>query len=120
MLLVRGKTTLAVPFYGVGVFMPITVMGLAVRKHVLQHYTGKTRRWGARLAGFSAALSGTVFIGQIVGKWEEGGWVRLITFTTLFACAHLILIAHGLPPRRLPVRESPRPGAMARSWNGSH
>ncbi len=41
MFLVRGETTRAVPFYGVGVFMPIMVMGLAVRKHILQHYTGQ-------------------------------------------------------------------------------
>jgi hypothetical protein len=46
MLLVRGKTSVAVPFYGVGVFMPITVMGLAVRQHILQHYEGSKRRWG--------------------------------------------------------------------------
>jgi hypothetical protein len=31
MLLVRGQTTVAIPFYGVGVFMPIMVMGMAVR-----------------------------------------------------------------------------------------
>ncbi len=47
MFLVRGETTRAVPFYGVGVFMPIMVMGLAVRKHILQHYTGRVRRWGS-------------------------------------------------------------------------
>src|SRR3989304_7246467 len=34
MLLVGGQTTVAIPFYGVGVFMPITAMGLAVRKHI--------------------------------------------------------------------------------------
>src|SRR4030065_3620 len=31
--LVRGRTSLAIPYYGVGVFMPIMVMGLAIRKH---------------------------------------------------------------------------------------
>jgi hypothetical protein len=31
MLLVRGQTTVAAPFYGVGVFLPISVMGLAIR-----------------------------------------------------------------------------------------
>ena len=40
MFLVQGQTTQAVPFYGVGVFMPIMVMGLAIRQHVQQHYTG--------------------------------------------------------------------------------
>ena len=46
MLLVRGRTTMAVPFYGVGVFMPITVMGFAVRKHVLTHYSGPAAHLG--------------------------------------------------------------------------
>ncbi|MGZ6315626.1 MAG: hypothetical protein ACXWNQ_00045 [Anaerolineales bacterium] len=93
MLLVRGQTTIAVPFYGVGVFLPIMVMGLAVRQHILQHYTGRVRSWGAALAAFAAVLAGVVFIGQIVGKWEEGGWLRLITFSTLFITAHLVLIS---------------------------
>jgi hypothetical protein len=93
MLLVRGRTTVAAPFYGVGVFMPIMVMGLAIRQHILQHYTGRIRRWGALGAGFAALLSATVFVGQIVGKWEEGGWIRLISFTVLFTSAHLLLLS---------------------------
>ena len=93
MLLVRGQTTVAVPFYGVGVFMPIMVMGLAVRQHLLKHYTGRVRRWGSRAAGLAAALAAIVFVGQIVGKWEEGGWIRLLTFTTLFTSAHLVLLS---------------------------
>jgi hypothetical protein len=93
MLLVRGKTTMAVPFYGVGVFMPIMVMGLAVRRHVLQHYTGKARKWGSLGAGFAAALAGLVFVGQIVGKWAEGGWVVLISFSLLALAAHALLLS---------------------------
>jgi hypothetical protein len=93
MLLVRGQTTIAVPFYGVGVFMPIMVMGLAIRQHLLKHYTGRTRTWGAAAATFTAILAGVVFVGQIVGKWEEGGWVRLITFSVLFLAAHLVLLS---------------------------
>jgi len=93
MLLVKGRTTVAAPFYGVGVFMPIMVMGLAVRQHLLQNYTGRIRKWGAAGAGFAAALAATVFVGQIVGKWQEGGWVRLLTFTILFTAAHLVLIS---------------------------
>ncbi len=93
MLLVHGETSIAAPFYGVGVFLPITVMGLAVRQHILQHFSGRLRTWGAIGAGVAAALSASVFIGQIVGKWEEGGWVRLITFTTLFTSAHLVLLS---------------------------
>ena len=117
MLLVKGQTTVAAPFYGVGVFMPIMVMGLAVRQHFLQNYTGRARIWGARASGFAAALSATVFVGQIVGKWEEGGWIRLISFTILFTSAHLLLISplgHRSPEQiRRIVRDKARiQGAM--------
>jgi amino acid transporter len=93
MLLVKGQVAIAAPFYGVGVFMPIMVMGLAVRQHMLQNYTGRVRKWGAFAAGFAALLSATVFVGQIVGKWADGGWIRLITFTTLFTTAHLVILS---------------------------
>jgi len=93
MLLVRGQTSVAVPFYGVGVFMPIMMMGVAVRKHILEHFTGRVRTWGARGAMFAAVLAGVVFIGQIVGKWEEGGWIRLLSFSILFISAHLVLLS---------------------------
>jgi hypothetical protein len=93
MFLVHGETSLAVPFYGVGVFLPIMIMGLAIRKHILKYFTGRARTWGARASLFAALISGIVFIGQLVGKWEEGGWVRLLTFTTLFTSAHLLLLA---------------------------
>lgn len=93
MLLVRGKTTVAAPFYGVGVFMPITIMGLAIRQHILRISTGLVRRWGSRAALFAAVLAASVWVFQIIGKWEEGGWVRLISFTILFTSAHLILLS---------------------------
>ena len=93
MLLVKGQVSVAAPFYGVGVFMPIMVMGLAVRQHMLQNYTGRVRKWGAFAAGIAAALSATVFVGQIVGKWEDGGWIRLISFITLFTTAHLVILS---------------------------
>src|SRR5262249_1891745 len=93
MLLVRGQTSIAIPFYGVGVFLPIMVMGLAIREHVLKTFSGWRRQWGAASALFVAILSGVVFVGQIVGKGEEGGWVRLLSFTTLFTAAHLVLIS---------------------------
>src|SRR5512144_426771 len=35
---VRGNTSLAVPYYGIGVFMPIMVMGLAIRQHIRKTY----------------------------------------------------------------------------------
>ena len=93
MFLVRGETSKAVPFYGVGVFMPITVMGLAVRQHLKQNFTGRRRRWGMFGAGAAATLSAIVFVGQIVGKWEEGGWVVLISFSILALLAHALLLS---------------------------
>lgn len=91
--LVRGEQSIAVPFYGVGVFMPITVMGLAVRQHVKQHYQGRARTLGLIGSTFAAALGATVFVGQIVGKWSEGGWVVLISFSVLALAAHLVLLS---------------------------
>ncbi|MGB9639534.1 MAG: hypothetical protein ACPL3P_04805 [Anaerolineales bacterium] len=92
-LLVRGHTTAAVPYYGIGVFMPIMAMGFAIRRHILLHYTGKTRVWGSFGATFAAILAGLVFVGQIVGKWQEGGWVVLISFSVLILTAHALLIS---------------------------
>ncbi len=91
--LVRGNTGLAVPYYGVGVFLPITAMGLAMRKHILLKNTGRARRWGALGVNVSIALSSIVFAGQIIGKWEEGGWVVLISLSVLILMAHAILIS---------------------------
>jgi hypothetical protein len=93
MLAVRGRTTLAVPYYGVGVFMPIMVMGLAIRKHILAHFTGRRRTWGAAGAALAAGLSAFVFVGQIAGKWTEGGWVVLISFSLLALTANGILVS---------------------------
>lgn len=93
MLLVRGKTTIAVPFYGIGVFVPITMMGLAVRRHVMAHYEGRKRRVTVALATFSVILSALVFVGQIVGKWHEGGWMAMISFIILAVLAHAVLLS---------------------------
>jgi hypothetical protein len=93
MLIVRGRTTVAVPFYGIGVFMPIAIMGFAVRKHILTHFAGRQRTWGAAGAGLAGALSTFIFVSQIVGKWEEGGWIRLLTFSVLITTAHAILLS---------------------------
>jgi hypothetical protein len=91
--LVRGRTTLAVPYYGVGVFMPIMVMGLAIRRHILKTYSGKVRKWGSVAAGFAAVMAAVVFVGQIIGKWAEGGWVVLISFSILVVAANALLIS---------------------------
>jgi hypothetical protein len=93
MFIVKGNSSAAIPYYGVGVFMPIMAMGFAIRKHILQHYTGRKRFWGSLGAGFAGVLSGFVFIGQIVGKWTEGGWVVLISFSLLILLANALLIS---------------------------
>jgi len=91
--LIKGETSAGVPYYGIGVFMPIMMMGFAVRRHILATFTGKARLWGSLAAGFAAVLSGFVFVGQIVGKWEEGGWVVLISFSVLIVVSNLVLIS---------------------------
>jgi hypothetical protein len=91
--LIKGETSAGIPYYGIGVFMPIMVMGFAIRKHILATFTGRARRWGSLAAGFAAVLSGVVFVGQIVGKWQEGGWVVLISFSVLVLVANLVLIS---------------------------
>jgi amino acid transporter len=91
--LVRGRVSAAVPYYGVGVFLPIMVMGLAIRKHILQTSTGRKRQWGSLGATTAAVLAGIVFIGQIAGKWTEGGWIVLISLSALVLMAHAILVS---------------------------
>ena len=91
--LVRGKTSAAVPYYGIGVFLPIMAMGLAIRRHIRQNSTGRARAWGSLGASLAAALAGFIFIGQIVGKWTEGGWVVLISLSVLILIAHAILLS---------------------------
>ena len=93
MFLVRGRLSLAVPYYGVGVFLPIMAMGLAIRQHIRKTATGKKRAWGSLGASLAAGLAGIVFIGQIAGKWAEGGWVVLISLTLLVLTAHAILVS---------------------------
>ena len=93
-ILIRGKTALGIPYYGIGVFMPIMMMGFAVSRHILKTFPkGAKRSWGAFGAGFAAILSGLVFIGQIAGKWTEGGWIVLISFSLLAVTANLVLIS---------------------------
>jgi hypothetical protein len=92
--LIRGQTALGIPYYGIGVFMPIMMMGFAIRQHILKTFPkGAKRSWGAFGAGFAAILSGLVFVGQIAAKWTEGGWVVLISFSVLILAANLVLIS---------------------------
>ncbi len=92
-LLVRGRTTLAVPYYGVGVFLPLTAMALAMRRHALEHVHGRARPWAVGGTTFASVLGAIVFVGQIAGKWEEGGWLVLISLSVLILMAHAILIS---------------------------
>ena len=92
--LIRGKTALGIPYYGIGVFMPIMMMGFAIRRHILKIFPkGRKRSLGAFGAGFAAILSGLVFVGQIAAKWTEGGWIVLISFSILAITANLVLIS---------------------------
>jgi hypothetical protein len=117
--LIRGRTALGIPYYGIGVFMPIMVMGFAVRRHILKTYPkGSKRTWGALGATVAGVLSGIVFVGQIAGKWTEGGWVVLISFSVLVLVANLVLVSPigRREPRQIHriVREKARvQGAMA-------
>jgi hypothetical protein len=92
MILVSGNTSAAIPFYGIGVFAPIAFMGFSVRRHLLetkpQHY--RTSAAGVLIISW---LSVFIFVSQIVGKFEEGGWIRLITFSSMFILAHIILLS---------------------------
>jgi hypothetical protein len=92
--LIHGETALGIPYYGIGVFMPIMMMGFAIRRHILRTFPKSAKRsWGAFGAGFAAILSGLVFVGQIVAKWTEGGWIVLISFSILAITANLVLIS---------------------------
>ena len=56
--------------------------------------TPAARARGARSARrLAAAWRALVFVGQIVGKWEEGGWVVLISFSMLALAAHAMLLS---------------------------
>jgi len=92
-LVLRGQTSAAVPYYGVGVFVPIAVMGLAIRQHIKRHMIGRARTWGLIGSTLSTILAIFIFVGQIVTKWFEGGWVVLIAFGILILSAHILLIS---------------------------
>ena len=44
-------------------------------------------------SSFATALATFIFVGQIVTKWNEGGWVVLIVFSFLILMAHMILLS---------------------------
>ncbi len=72
-------------------------------------------RGARRLAGLAGLLSTFIFVFQIIGKWEEGGWIRLLTFTVLITTAHLLLLSPiGLPRRGADPPHRPREGQGSR------
>ena len=93
MFLVRGHTPTAIPFYGISVFMPITVMGLAIRRHILENSTGMRRFIGSLAAAFATMTAAFIFVMQVVAKWHEGGWVALLSFGVLAIATHLLLFS---------------------------
>src|SRR5258707_8094735 len=92
MVLVAGNPSAAIPFYGIGVFAPISFMGFAGSRHL---QINKPRHWHfASAATFIAGcLAVFIFMSQIVGKFEEGGWIRLITFSSLYITGHVIILS---------------------------
>jgi amino acid transporter len=92
MILVGGNTSAAIPFYGIGVFAPIAFMGFAVTAH-LQHVKPRHWQFPATITFLSGCLAVFIFVSQIVGKFEEGGWIRLISFSTLYITGHMILLS---------------------------
>jgi hypothetical protein len=94
MILVGGNTSAAIPFYGIGVFAPIAFMGFSVRRHLL-HTKPRGYKTAAVGTFIIASLSVFIFMSQIVGKFEEGGWIRLFTFSSLYIAGHLILLSKG-------------------------
>src|SRR5579859_8155200 len=93
MLLVQGNTSAAIPFYGIGVFAPISFMGFAVTRH-LQHTKPRHWHFAATFTFISGCLAVFIFMSQIVGKFEEGGWIRLITFSSLYITGHVIILSN--------------------------
>ena len=126
MLLVRGKTTLAVPLlwrgrvhahHGDGAGHPQAHPG---NLHRAQRALGMC---GSQLCG--RCLAALVFVGQIVGKWAEGGWVVLISFSMLVLAANAMLtLTDRLSRARSKSTAScaRKPACRARwhrSWSGS-
>jgi len=94
MVLVNGNTSAAIPFYGIGVFGPIAFMGFSVSRHLMATKP-KLYRTGSAAAISIGCLSIIIFLSQIVGKFAEGGWIRLVTFSTLFIGGHILLLSRN-------------------------
>ena len=75
--------------------MPIMMMGFAIRRHILKTFPkGRKRSLGCFWSWvLRQSFQAIVFVGQIAGKWTEGGWVVLISFSILVLIANLVLIS---------------------------
>ena len=120
MLLVKGNLSVAAPFYGVGVFMPITVMGLAIRQHILQTTTGQDSSLG--FAGRTLCCHPVSFCVGLPDCWQVArrrlGEVDFLRCTVPFSAPDHYFTAwipepETDPPHR--ARESTRAGS-----NGFH
>jgi len=91
-ILVNGRVSAAIPFYGIGVFAPIAFMGFSVARH-LQITKPKRYRFGMAFSTFTGCLSLLIFAGQVLGKFNEGGWIPLVAFFFLFLIGHFMLLS---------------------------
>ena len=82
MLLVRGQTTHGRAVLWRGRVHADHGDGLGHSPAHLKHYTGRDAHVGRACgAPLRRHCRRSVFVGQIVGKWKEGGWVVLISFS---------------------------------------
>ncbi len=117
MLLVRGQTTLAAPFYGIGVFLPIMIMGLAIRQHLLQNYTGKVPRLGS----WDRLVCRNPFgIGLHRPTGRQMGRRRLDPFDHLYNLVHLCPPGHPFPGRLPRSQTDPPHRAREGACPGRH
>ncbi len=92
MLLVRGANSCSAILrggrvyanYGHGLCHPKTYPENILRAETHLGCTGGWRSWHP---------GSLVFVGQIVGKWTEGGWVVLISFSAMILVANAILLS---------------------------
>jgi hypothetical protein len=89
---VGGRTTVAIPFYGIGVFAPIAFMGFSVARH-LSITKPRAYQLGMVFSIFMGILSVCVFVGQIITKWHDGGWAVLIVLAALVFVGHFLLVS---------------------------
>jgi amino acid transporter len=91
MIFVGGNTSSAIPLYGIGVFAPIAFMGFSVQRH-LNLTKPKGYKVGSVACFLVACLSVIIFLSQLIGKFNEGGWVIIPAFSVLMILSHYFLL----------------------------